>query len=362
MIIKSLSRRANFNTALNYVNRNNLKEEKHFTWNINTKTDDIKEIWSEFKENAQYMQKRKNGVLFYHEIISLNEKDKSNSNILIDLAKEYIRIRAWDALVYGKVHINEGKNPHIHLIISANHRKSKKKLRLSKFQFLKIKKQMERYQKLKYPDLEYSKVNHWWQVKENERNNESNEIKSKNQEVKKEKSFEPKKTRGERERDRRLKKTQTKNPSEKDRIAHILRKCLDEASSQQIARKRMAENSLELYHRGKTTWVQNTATGRKHRLKTLWLAEAYTQALERWDQIKQRKIEFDKIQIEKGKQIVKEMGFKKDIKNILQKRIQITIKAWRLESRFQNRLDEIESLMEIKRRYARESLVKQLER
>jgi len=40
------------------------------------------------------MQKRKNGVLFYHEIISLNEKDKSNSNILIDLAKEYIRIRA----------------------------------------------------------------------------------------------------------------------------------------------------------------------------------------------------------------------------------------------------------------------------
>jgi len=71
--------------------------------------------------------------------------------------------------------------------------------------------------------------------------------------VKKEKSFEPKKTRGERERDRRLKKTQTKNPSEKDRIAHILRKCLDEASSQQIARKRMAENSLELYHRGKTT-------------------------------------------------------------------------------------------------------------
>jgi len=63
--------------------------------------------------------------------------------------------------------------------------------------------------------------------------------------------------------------------------------------------------------------VQNTATGRKHRLKTLGLLETYTKALEQWKRIARRSQELEAIYVEKGKQIVKEIGFKEDIKETL---------------------------------------------
>jgi len=54
----------------------------------------------------------------------------------------------------------DSDNPHIHLIISANERKSKKKIRLSQSQFSKMKDQLEQFQRQEYPELEASMVNH----------------------------------------------------------------------------------------------------------------------------------------------------------------------------------------------------------
>jgi len=101
---------------------------------------------------------------------------------------------------------------------------------------------MEIYQREKHPELEHSKVEHL--------------------EVKKEKELVPKMNREEREANRRQgKKPQTRQerqggklrkPSEKDRIAHILKKHISESTTEHDLHERLASEGLALYHRGKT--------------------------------------------------------------------------------------------------------------
>jgi len=101
---------------------------------------------------------------------------------------------------------------------------------------------MEIYQRERYPELEHSKVEHV--------------------EVKKENELVPKMNRGEREANRiQGKKPQTgqerqggkpRKPSEKDRIAHILKKHISESTTEHDLHERLASEGLALYHRGKT--------------------------------------------------------------------------------------------------------------
>ena len=65
--------------------------------------------------------------------------------------------------------------------------------------------------------------------------------------------------------------------------------------------------------------MKDIATGRKHRLTTLELLEIYTQVLERWELTAQRESDLEEIQVEKAKKIVKEIGFRYDIKDILKR-------------------------------------------
>jgi len=119
VIIKSRSRKeATFGQLIEYINAPGQKGKHAVFYNLKNRS--RSKITEEFLQNYQHGPKRKNGNALYHEMISFSAKDSAHF---------------------------DKDNPHVHLIISANLIRSKKKLRLSQFEFKQIKKQLEIYQK-----------------------------------------------------------------------------------------------------------------------------------------------------------------------------------------------------------------------
>lgn len=109
-----------------------------------------------FEGNAKQIPRRKNGVYYYHEILSFAAADTpiltKNPKIIGDLAHHYLEQRAPESLTLGVVH-HDRDHLHIHLLISANAVGRTKKLRLSKHDFQTIKRETEAYQRTAYPQL-----------------------------------------------------------------------------------------------------------------------------------------------------------------------------------------------------------------
>lgn len=365
MIIKSWSGKINqnkdsFRNVLYYIEEN-AEKWLNIKWNLDTEENNIEKVLTEFKNNSKNIKQRKNWNLLYHETISFNGKDKINDEKLTDIARKYLEKRAKNALAYAVIHRNTN-HPHIHIVISANQMWSKNKFRLDRNEFARIKQEMESYQRERYPKVEHSKVEHRENVK-NKASENINTNKNKSIEVKEKKKEEPvRKSRWEREFERRQWKVgqnRKNNQAEKQIVASILQTCLNESKNEQNLKERLAREGLELYHRGNTPWVQDTSTGKKHRIKTLGLLDTYTQVLKRWEMVTQRNKEIETIQVEKGKIAVKEMWFKEDIKDIL--------KTWREEFKnvskqtFRMDLRYIE-ILKLKRKHKREKIIKALQR
>jgi len=152
MIIKSLSiKEKRFKQLFNYINKE-AEKGSIFTSNLLVN----KNITEQFFENAKLVPERKNGVYMYHEILSFHKDEVEISNeILQDLLSDWVELRAPKNLIYGAVH-REKDHTHIHLMISSNGLNEKKKLRLTKNQFKKIKLELEKKQIEKYPHLRKS--------------------------------------------------------------------------------------------------------------------------------------------------------------------------------------------------------------
>ena len=122
-------------------------------------------IAAEFLDNARHITPRSNGVILYHEVISLSRDDcarlegREAVHILYGLADFYLERRAQGALACGIIHLDQD-HAHIHLVISANRIGQAKKLRLSRHEFQGIKRELEAYQRLRYPELIHSRVDH----------------------------------------------------------------------------------------------------------------------------------------------------------------------------------------------------------
>lgn len=110
------------------------------------------------KENAD-KKKIKNSVVCYHDILSFHLKDKQHldQTILRDLTEQYIQIRCPNAVVFAKPHLHN-KNLHVHILVSGSDYKSKKVTRLSDAKWNKVRRDIEKYQKTNYPELEHSLV------------------------------------------------------------------------------------------------------------------------------------------------------------------------------------------------------------
>ncbi len=296
--------------------------------NLQTAGDDIPGIHREFLDNARYLPPRKNGNVLYHEVISFSGEDQASitPTILEDLTRKYLELRAPDALAYGKAHFDTGC-PHLHLMISANNLVSSKRLRLSRAEFAKVKCDLEAYQRRRYPFLEHSLVFDRSQRKKKgvrERRSES-------------------------DRARRLAKDDGfQEPSQKEQVRDLVARQLSAARSGKALFLRLKSLGLLLYKRGKHVAVQDLAgrcgaAGRRYRLKTLGLDDAFRNAREHWKQ-PQRPMALEAQELEREQQLWLEHGYLDEIRDVL------ALRSTELSSLERERLEQIRSTRAARKR------------
>lgn len=251
---------------IRYFNRLAAKEETGVLYNLQTGQEDRQTIETEFLRNYAYAQKRRNGVVLYHEILSFADKDarRVTPDILRDVAIRYLNIRAPNAMAYGKIHLDK-RHPHIHLLISGNQIKSAAQMRISRRRFQQIKLAIERYQRQQYPALNHSIVLG---------------TSSKSKRIKR--------TIAEDEREKRLSGESKKQTSRKELARQKVKRCLGCFSREEFLRNLQAAG-FALYVRGRAVGVVEVATGQKYRLKTIGLADDYGKACRLWKQIPARR-------------------------------------------------------------------------
>lgn len=253
MIVKSMSRKTvSFGQLLNYINTPKEKGRFAILHNLRAAVDYPEQIEAEFLENYNHIRGgRKDGVALYHEIIAIAKEDRQHvtEEMLNDLAREYLRRRAPNALAYAKAQFDTD-SPHVHLMISGNLIESKRKLHLERAEFEQVKRDLEAYQRERYPMLTHSIVYGKQRHKAHDR---------------------PALTQGEQERVRRLKNPTDEPPTQKEGARERLKACLIDARSEGQLIELLKAAQLAPYVRGKTPGVTDTRTGRKYRLNTLGL-------------------------------------------------------------------------------------------
>lgn len=172
MVIKSLSvkQKNGAGPVIKYIFRYILDEHKQRGFEKQTKpfiiTHNIRKRGSikDFEKEFKAVQKirsyhRVDEVACFHYIISIAPQDAIyvTDDMLKSIAKEFIRLRAPNALVVGTKHMEKGKHPHLHLVISSG--LDGKSSRISNGDFRKLKADMQTFQLSHYPKLEHSVVN-----------------------------------------------------------------------------------------------------------------------------------------------------------------------------------------------------------
>ena len=243
MIIKSLSRATkSFEGLYNYLTRDEASSLN--TFNLYSNPQQKEALIKEFLDNATHLKKAKGKNYLYHEIISLNPNTlpyQEQQNILTDLASKYISLRAQNHLTFTALH-KDKDHLHIHLMISANELEGNKRVRLSKKEFSTIQKELEQYLNTTYPQL--GKTTHY--------NKDLNKIKSR-----------------------------------KELLKSTLHDLFKNSSCKEDFKASAKELKLEFYTRGKTVGV--ISEGKKYRLKTLGLLEAYESLVNKLEQEKEPK-------------------------------------------------------------------------
>lgn len=314
MVIKSMSRKTwSFRQLLRYINEPEQKGRRAILHNLRSAFDSLPQIEAEFLENARHIRNQpKNGVVLYHEIIAIAEADreKVTEEMLIDLTREYLQRRAPNALAYAKAQFNTD-SPHVHVLISGNQIESKRKLRLERKEFDQIKRELERYQIEKYPQLSHSIVYDKRQHKAHDW---------------------PRLTNPEAERARRLKDQANKTPTQKEDAHERLKACLTVAQSEEHLIELLKSAQLVPYVRGKTPGVTDMATGRKYRLNTLGLDREGQETIERLrasqpqqERTQARLQKVEDIKLVKVQRLWLRLGFREEIAETLQE----NVRGWR---------------------------------
>jgi hypothetical protein len=266
MMVKSMPRKSmSFQQLLEYVNQPKEKG-RVLLQNFRTKKDDPPAIHREFLGNARRLSRRKNGNLLYHEILSFSDLDKARVTpaIIEDLTRFYLARRAPYALAYGKAHFNTDC-PHIHLVISANNFGSASRNRLTKAQFRAVIRELEDYQRERYPALSHSLV-----LAPN--------------------PSKPRSRRAEHERRSRLRQQGKNLPSQKETMRALVLRELAASPSGEILLRNLGKEGIRLTCRGRTVTVEDTSRpkGRRYRLATLGLEGIFWKAVRQWEQAPER--------------------------------------------------------------------------
>lgn len=257
MIIKSMSRKKpNFRQLVAYFNKEQYSDAPSFTQNLWSNSHDHEGLVGEFEHNATFLPKRSNGNYMYHEVIALERNDEisraAQTRILLDLAQQYVKLRAPQQMVYGKMH-KEAGNLHFHLMISANGVAGKKRLWLSKAELGSVQRQVEDYKLEHYPELGqdryYDKAGRE-QRRVKERQAEAVKINAREFELKR----------------------RTGQPSQKENLRETIKDIFETSLSESELHHRLSAAGYNLYVRGQTEGIEASSDGTRFRLRTLGLA------------------------------------------------------------------------------------------
>lgn len=246
MIVKSMSRKVpSFGQLIGYIDRDEGQEEWRIRHNVWGRDPEL--IRGEFERNGELLQKRKNGVYLYHEIISITRakglSPEEQKQRLRDIAENYISARCPDNLVFGNLHQDKDHSYHYHLMISANRAGETGRLRLTKAQFREVQVGLERHVLEKYPELE--------------------------QKVAIDKRSDRSLKKGEAELERR-----TGKRPKREEVLERVTAAYEGSQDRQSLLDALGREGLELYVRGKNLGVVDLESGKNHRLKTLDLEMA----------------------------------------------------------------------------------------
>lgn len=254
MIIKSMSRKhRTFSQLYHYMKDGSSRssEYDYFSHNIYSRKD--QDIIDEFVANSRKVKARKNGNYLFHEVIAITKSKQltleQEKERLFDIVRKYVDMRCKNNLVAGYMHDEKDINVHFHLMISSNELDAFKNLRLTKFDFDKAKKQLERYVIEKYPELEQDIImNAKAEQKKSRESNKAAEVKRKGGRLEK-----------------------------KEHMVKTLNSIFSNSCSMDDYFKLLEQQNFEMYNRGSAIGFINKTDGKKYRLKTLALEEQFKQ-------------------------------------------------------------------------------------
>lgn len=159
MVIKSLSRKSpSFGQLIRYIDASPEKGSPIRHNLFGEEGEDPKALEQAFQANARLLPPRRNGVQLYHEILSFHAEDRKHLSpeLLEDLARRWMELRAPEALGYARVHY-EREHVHIHCLLSSNGLGTRRRIRHSKARFQSLQRELEAYQIERYPELIHSR-------------------------------------------------------------------------------------------------------------------------------------------------------------------------------------------------------------
>ncbi|WP_046006067.1 relaxase/mobilization nuclease domain-containing protein [Pseudoalteromonas rubra] len=254
MIIKSMSRKSrSFSQLYHYMKKGSSRSSQYdfFAQNIYARKD--KDIIAEFSANAHRLKARRNGNYLFHEIISITKSSQltleQEKQRLFDIVQHYAQMRCKYNLVAGYLHDEKSNNVHFHLMISSNEIDSPTNQRLTKYEFDRVKKATEKYVIETYPELEQDiLINATREQRKQKQSNKAGEVKRKGGRLEK-----------------------------KEKITQTLREIFAQSRSMSELFNNLSEQGIEMYNRGNTIGFITLGDGKKYRLKTLGLEDAFRQ-------------------------------------------------------------------------------------
>ena len=251
MILKSLGHKTrSFGKLLAYVQRGADGQAGAFSRNLMCDAQDVSEVVQVFEENARHLKARRGGNWCYHEIIALPKavKDKTKAEgeaVLFELAARYVEARAPGQLVWGRVHW-EADHPHLHLVISANALRSSRRTRLTKAKFTTLVEELEAFKCARWPEL----PEQLWQHRQ--RYNKARQSHAETHLIRR-----------------------TGQRSKRVDIAETLSAFFVRVRWPEELSADLTKAGLRLYRRGRAWGVIETATGKRHRLRSLGVLDAF---------------------------------------------------------------------------------------
>jgi len=202
----------------------------------------------------------------FHEILALEPNielsKKKQIAALRKIAARYLDRRAPLQLAIGVIHAQTA-HIHMHLMISSNAILSRRRISLPKSEFAAIQREIEEFRIQQFPELGRKRL--FDQPK-----------KERSRTVREQAAF-----------------LRSGKPSHKDELAKALTTVFKTAKSRKTLNTAIKDLDLKLYQRGRSVGVQ-TDGGRKYRLATLGLTEAYTEAVTRFELIESRLADLEK--------------------------------------------------------------------